>query len=61
MITTVVFDLDDTLYDEIEYCKCGFTAVSKFLANLPEAPAAGMDMAKILPLVAGAALLFLNK
>ena len=27
----------------------------------PEAPAAGMDMAKILPLVAGAALLFLNK
>ncbi len=27
----------------------------------PEAPAAGMDVAKILPLVAGAALLFLNK
>jgi putative hydrolase of the HAD superfamily len=40
MITTVVFDLDDTLYDEIEYCKSGFVAVSEFLANLPEAPAA---------------------
>ena len=38
MITTVVFDLDDTLYDEIEYCKSGFAAVSEFLANLPEAP-----------------------
>ena len=36
MITTVVFDLDDTLYDEIEYCKSGFTAVAEFLAELPE-------------------------
>ena len=40
MITTVVFDLDDTLYDEIEYCKSGFTAVAEFLAELPEAPTA---------------------
>ena len=40
MITTVVFDLDDTLYDEIEYCKSGFAAVAEFLANLPEAPPA---------------------
>ena len=40
MLTTVAFDLDDTLYDEIEYCKSGFAAVSKFLADLPEAPAA---------------------
>jgi putative hydrolase of the HAD superfamily len=40
MITTVAFDLDDTLYDEIEYCKSGFAAVSEFLANLPGAPAA---------------------
>jgi len=38
MITTVVFDLDDTLYDEVEYCKSGFEAVAEFLANLPEAP-----------------------
>jgi putative hydrolase of the HAD superfamily len=41
MITTVVFDLDDTLYDEIEYCKSGFSAVAEFLAELPEAPPAG--------------------
>ena len=40
MITTVVFDLDDTLYDEIEYCKSGFSAVAKFLAERPGAPAA---------------------
>jgi len=40
MITTVVFDLDDTLYDEIEYCKSGFSAVSDFLARLPRFPPA---------------------
>jgi putative hydrolase of the HAD superfamily len=40
MITTVVFDLDDTLYDEIEYCNSGFRAVAEFLAELPEAPPA---------------------
>jgi len=39
MITTVVFDLDDTLYDEIEYCKSGFASVAEFLANLPDTPA----------------------
>ncbi len=33
MVTTVVFDLDDTLYDEIEYCKSGFAAVVEFLAD----------------------------
>ena len=33
MIKTVVFDLDDTLYDEIDYCKSGFAAVAEFLAN----------------------------
>ena len=38
MITTVVFDLDDTLYDEVEYCKSGFRAVAEFLSNSPEAP-----------------------
>ena len=38
MITTVVFDLDDTLYDEVEYCKSGFEAIAEFLASLPEAP-----------------------
>jgi putative hydrolase of the HAD superfamily len=40
MITTVVFDLDDTLYDEIEYCESGFRAVAEFLAELPGAPPA---------------------
>jgi len=40
MITTVVFDLDDTLYDEIEYCKSGFDAVAEFLTNQSEAPSA---------------------
>ncbi len=37
MVTTVVFDLDDTLYDEIEYCRSGFAAVAEFLADPPEA------------------------
>ena len=40
MIKTVVFDLDDTLYDEIEYCKSGFSAVAKVLANRPDGPSA---------------------
>ena len=40
MITTVIFDLDDTLYDEIEYCKSGFASVADFLANQPQAPSA---------------------
>ncbi|MDD5459678.1 MAG: HAD family hydrolase [Phycisphaerae bacterium] len=31
MITTVIFDLDDTLYPEIEYCKSGFRAVAEYL------------------------------
>ncbi|MCK5174419.1 MAG: HAD family hydrolase [Planctomycetes bacterium] len=39
MITTVIFDMDDTLYDEIDYCRSGFAAVSEFvggLGNLPD-------------------------
>jgi len=40
MVTTVVFDLDDTLYDEIDYCKSGFTAAADFLAALPKMPSA---------------------
>ena len=35
MIQTVILDLDDTLYDEIDYCKSGFTAVADHLAILP--------------------------
>lgn len=41
MITAVAFDLDDTLYDEVEYCKSGFATVAKFLSNLPDMPTAG--------------------
>jgi putative hydrolase of the HAD superfamily len=40
MITAVVFDLDDTLYDEIEYCRSGFAAVAQYLAGLPKYPGA---------------------
>jgi len=40
MITTVVFDLDDTLYDEVDYCRSGFKAVAEFAANQPGYPAA---------------------
>jgi putative hydrolase of the HAD superfamily len=31
MINAVIFDLDDTLYDEIDYCRSGFAAVADFL------------------------------
>ncbi len=33
MTNAVIFDLDDTLYDEIDYCKSGFAAVADFLHN----------------------------
>ncbi|RKY09419.1 MAG: HAD family hydrolase [Planctomycetota bacterium] len=35
MITTVIFDMDDTLYDEVDFCRSGFAAVAAFLANVP--------------------------
>ncbi len=41
MITTVIFDLDDTLYDEIDYCRSAFGAVADFLTDRPGYPAAG--------------------
>ena len=37
MITIVIFDLDDTIYDELDYCKSGFTAVAEFLAEKSDA------------------------
>jgi putative hydrolase of the HAD superfamily len=40
MITTVIFDLDDTLYDEIDYCRSGFASVCERIATLPGAPTA---------------------
>lgn len=45
MITTVVFDLDDTLYDEVDYCKSGFDAVGRFIeetCSLPEGVTGGI-------------------
>jgi len=33
MISTVIFDLDDTLYDEVFYCRSGLKVVSEFLSN----------------------------
>jgi len=36
MITTVVFDLDDTLYDETDFCRSGFRAGAQFIATLSD-------------------------
>ena len=36
MITTVIFDLDDTLYDEIDFCRSGFRAVARSVAALSD-------------------------
>jgi putative hydrolase of the HAD superfamily len=38
MIQTVILDLDDTLYDEIDYCKSGFAAVADLLAESSGTP-----------------------
>ncbi len=40
MITTVVFDLDDTLYDEIDYCRSGLAAVARFIVTFSSCPCA---------------------
>jgi putative hydrolase of the HAD superfamily len=37
MITTVVFDLDDTLFDEIDFCRSGFHAAAQHIATLSDA------------------------
>jgi putative hydrolase of the HAD superfamily len=41
MFKAVIFDLDDTLYDELDYCKSGFASVADFLAGLPKTPPSG--------------------
>ncbi len=33
MLRGVIFDMDDTLYDEVEYCKSGFRAVAETMAK----------------------------
>jgi len=40
MIKVAAFDLDDTLYDEIDYCRSGFAAVAESLASSPGKPSA---------------------
>ncbi|UCF42804.1 MAG: HAD family hydrolase [Planctomycetota bacterium] len=40
MVTAVIFDLDDTLYDELDYCRSGFASVADFLSGLPQTPPA---------------------
>ncbi len=43
MITTVIFDMDDTLYDEADFCRSGFDAVAAFLANVPNLTASATE------------------
>lgn len=33
MIRIVIFDMDDTLYDEVDYCKSGYQACSQWLST----------------------------
>ena len=33
MITTIIFDMDDTLFDEVDYCRSGFVAAAEYLAG----------------------------
>ena len=33
MLNTVIFDLDDTLYNEIDYCNSGFAAVASYISK----------------------------
>jgi putative hydrolase of the HAD superfamily len=40
MITAVIFDLDDTLFDEIDFCRSGFRAAAQHIAALSDAQSA---------------------
>jgi putative hydrolase of the HAD superfamily len=40
MVTTVIFDLDDTLFDEIDFCRSGFRAAARRVADLSDAQSA---------------------
>ena len=49
MITTIVFDMDDTLYLERDYCYSGFRAVGRWFAHDKDfAEEAGWRMAELL-------------
>ena len=39
MLTAVIFDMDDTLYDEIDYCRSGFRAVDAYLSSIYQSDA----------------------
>ena len=36
MIKAVIFDLDDTLFDEIDFVRSGFRAVARLIATLSD-------------------------
>ncbi len=38
MVTIVIFDMDDTLYDEVDYCRSGFCAVGWFISQMADTP-----------------------
>lgn len=38
MVTIVIFDMDDTLYDEVDYCRSGFQAVGWFISQMADTP-----------------------
>ncbi|MBP8305366.1 MAG: HAD family hydrolase [Phycisphaerae bacterium] len=46
MTASVIFDLDDTLYDEIDYCRSGFAAVADFLASVREVKVPAAEVAE---------------
>lgn len=39
MLTSVIFDMDDTLYDEVAYCRSGFHAVDVYLSAIYQSDA----------------------
>ncbi len=34
MFKSIIFDMDDTLYDELDYCRSGFRAVDAYLSSI---------------------------
>jgi len=44
----LVFDLDDTLYNEVDFVKSGFSSVSNYLSNTYKLPSTFEDMCNLL-------------
>ncbi|AQT69534.1 phosphoglycolate phosphatase [Anaerohalosphaera lusitana] len=38
MVKLVIFDMDDTLYDEVDYCRSGFNAAARYLSKKSHLP-----------------------